>query len=195
MINLLDAESLKRYRAARLNVRLRKYVILLLTTLLIVVVSFAGGVFISLGERSAAEADIAANQQALTQFADTKKEAENFSENLKIAKSILNQEVLYSDMIVQIARTLPNTAILSSLSLDQETLKKPLVLVGRVSTKDDAIILKNTLETSPLFESVNLNSINEQPITKTSSETVKKYPVIVTLSMNASKGTPGSLLP
>jgi Tfp pilus assembly protein PilN len=195
MINLLDTDTLRHYRAARVNVLLRKYVVLLILTLVAVLLAFAGGIFITLGERSAAEAEIASHQQALTQYADVKKEAESFTANLKIAKSILSQEVLYSDMIVQIARTLPSGAILSSLSLDQETLTKPIVLAGRVRTKDEAVTLKNTLESSPLFESVNLNSINEQAVQKTSPEIVKKFPVVVTLSMNATKGKPGSLLP
>ena len=195
MINLLDIETQRHYRAARLNLKLRGYLTLLLVTLLAIVVAFASGVYLTRSERAVADRELAQGEQSVASYAKVKKEAEDFSSNLKIAKAILSQEVLYSDMIVQIARTLPSSAVLSSLVLDQATLHKPITLAARVKTKDDAVVLKNTLEDSPLFESVNLNSINEQPVTPSTKGTPRTYPVVVTLSMNVTKGKPGSLLP
>jgi Tfp pilus assembly protein PilN len=168
---------------------------MLLVTLLVIVASFGGGVYLTREERGLAEQELSAGEQSVARYGKVKKEAEDFSANLTIAKSILSQEVLYSDMIVQIARTLPGSAVLSSLRLDQATLQKPIVLAARVRTKDDAVTLKNTLEESPLFEKVNLNSINEQPITPATAGIARTYPVVVALSMNVTKGQPGSLMP
>lgn len=195
MINLLDTETQRHYRAARLNLKLRGYLTLLLATLVAIVLLFGFGVYLTRAERAVADQELAEGERSVARYASVRKEAENFSDNLKIAKSILGQEVLYSDMIIQIARTLPNSAVLSSLALDQATLQKPITLAARVKTKEDAVTLKNTLEDSPLFEKVNLNSINEQPVQPTTKGIARIYPVTVTLSMNATKGKPGSLLP
>ena len=195
MINLLDTETQRHYRAARLNLKLRGYLTLLLITLVLIVALFGFGVFLTRSERAIAERELAQGEQSVARYASVKKEAEDFSANLKIAKAILSQEVLYSDMMVQIARTLPSSAVLSSLVLDQATLQKPITLAARVKTKEDSVILKNTLEDSPLFERVNLNSINEQPVFPGTKGIPRTYPVVVTLSMNVTKGKPGSLLP
>ena len=193
MINLLDNETQRQYRAARLNLKLRGYFALLLATLVVILAMFGGGVYLTWSERSVAETELKSGQASLREYDDVKKQAEDFTANLKIAKSIVNQEVLYSDMIVQIAKTLPNSAVLSSLALDQTTLTKPVSMAGRVKTKSDAIVLKNTLEASPLFESVNLNSIIEEEVTAGSSTVRRQFPVSVTLSMNVSKGEGGLL--
>lgn len=195
MINLLDTETQRHYRAARLNLKLRSYLTTILVTLLLIVIFFGGGIFITRAERAAAEAELQSGQASLAQYSDVKKQSEDFTSNLKIAKSILSQEVLYSDMLVRIAKTLPNSAVLTTLTLDQTTLQKPIVLAGRVRTKDDAVILKNALEESPMFEGVNLNNITEQPPSPTDTGLARDYPVTVTLSMQATKGQPGSLLP
>jgi len=195
MINLLDSETQRHYRAARLNLRLRGYFSLLLVTIVIIVGLFASGVYVTRSERTVAESELASGQASVKAYDDVKKQAEDFSANLKIAKSILSQEVLYSDMIVQIAKTLPSSAVLSSLALDQTTLSKPITMAGLVKTKADAVTLKNTLEASPLFESVNINNITEEELGDNPPAIKRQFPVSVTLSMNVTKGQPGSLLP
>ena len=195
MINLLDADTLKHYRAARLNMKLRGYFVLLLVTLVIILAMFAAGVYLTRSERVAAESELQAGKSSVAQYDGVRKEAEAFTSNLRTAKSILSQEVLYSDMMVRIAKTLPDSAVLSSLALDQTTLTKPITLSGRVRTKDDAVTLKNTLEASPMFESVNINTINEETVTESTKGIARTYPVTVILSMNVTKGQPGSLRP
>lgn len=196
MINLLNSTAQKEHRAARTNLRLRGYLVLLLATLLGVAAIFGGGLFLTLNERSTANAQSTENSQLTAQYAPIRAKADTFAANLRTAKAILSQEVLYSDMITKIASTLPANTVLSSLVLNQQTLKKPIMLTARVKTKDDAIVLKSTLENSTLFENVNINNISEENIADTETNQTKiSHPVIVTISMTISHGQPGSLLP
>lgn len=196
MINLLSNDTQRQHRAARMNLKLRGYLVLLLATLIGVVVIFGGGYFLTLNERAVAKDQVAQNDQLTAQYAPVRERANTFASNLTIAKAILSQEVLYSDMISKIAATLPSSAILSSLALDQETFTEPVTFTARVVTKSDAIILKTTLENSPLFEDVNINSINEEEIVNTETNQTKiSHPVIVTISTTFTKGVAGSFLP
>lgn len=196
MINLLNSAAQKEHHAARTNLRLRGYLVLLLATFIGVVLIYGSGLFLTINERATANTQTTANSQLTAQYAPVRAKADAFAANLRTAKAILSQEVLYSDMITKIANTLPANTVLSSLALNQQTLKKPITLAARVKAKQDAIVLKSTLENSPLFESVNINNISEENIADTETNQTKiSHPVIVTISMTLSHGQPGSLLP
>lgn len=195
MINLLNTETQRQYRAARLNIRLRSYLILLSVAFISVIAVFGGGLYLTLTDRSHAAAEKSAKESQLAQYHDIKQEAETFTTNLKTAKAILNQEVLYSDMIVSIANALPPDAVLSSLTLDTTTIAQPMALSARVATKDDSIRLKTSLETSPLFENVNINNIIVETISNTETSVIKReLPVVVTISVTATRGQEGGLI-
>lgn len=196
MINLLSTPQQHTYQAARLNLKLRNYLLLSLVLFAIVAAIFGGGLYLTLADRSAAEALYQERQNSLAEYDGVKSEAESFVSDLKIAKAILSQEVRYSDLIVKISQTLPANTVLNSLALDKATLSKPLTLSARVASKSDAVSLKTTLESSPLFDGVNINSVIEEPVSEAELNPIRiKYPVSVTLSMNVTKGQPGSLLP
>lgn len=194
MINLLPTESQSLNRAAHLNLKLRTYIVILLGVLLVVVGIFGMGYFLTIQDRSIAEQQLQANQQETAAYQKVRNEAKSFSDNLKIAKSILSQETQYSDLITEIAQTLPSSAILSSLTLDATSTQKPLVISGRVKTKSDALVLKNTLEASPLFEGVNLASVTDAPagLTAPTNRILRDFPVTVTLNAKMSKMTAGN---
>lgn len=195
MINLLPTETQALNRAAHLNLKLRNYIFILFGVLLIVLTIFGSGFYSTMQSRSAAESELQTNQQETIAYQKVRNEAKSFADNLKIAKSILSQETLYSDLIAQIAQTLPSSAVLSSLTLDSASAQKPMLMTARVKTKSDALTLKNTLESSPLFEDVNLVSVTDPPAasgTGANNRIVRDFSVIVTLNAKMSKQTAGS---
>lgn len=193
MINLLSIEAQRQHRAARLNLQLRTYVVGLLVTLLLVLGMFGGGLFLTMRERAAFESELASHRAETTSYQNVRNQATAFAANLKIAKTILSQEILYSDLITRIASTLPSSAVLTALALggDTVTTTQQLTLNARVKTKEDAIVLKNTLEASPLFENVNLNTITQDPPSNGTQDNriVRDFPVVVTISVTQSKQT------
>lgn len=186
MINLLDGDAQKLYRAARLNLKLRTYFTFMLIALVLVVGVFAVGLYLTMSERELAKAEGEANAQLVQQYTVEKQQAETFTNNLKIAKAILAQEILYSDLIVKIAQALPANSILSSLSLDQTALTKPITLTARVVNQNDAVVLKNALEASTLFENVNINSVAVMDVSQEKNTMLRNHPVVVVLSLKMS---------
>jgi len=192
MINLLAVESQKYYRAARLNLLLRTYIFVLLGVLFLVIIIFGAGYYLTIRERAVANEELKQHQQETIAYQSVRNQANDFTNNLKTAKTILSQETLYSDLITQIAKTLPSSATLTSLTLDANSFQKPITLSARVKTKADALTLKNTLETSSLFENVSLSNVTEEPPSDNSASTnsiVSNFPVTVTLSAQLSKAT------
>lgn len=184
MINLLPLEMQRGNRAARLNLKLRSYIFILLATLIAVLGIYGAGYYLTLQNRSTAEAQLQQHEQETARFADVRKEAKTFADNLKIAKSILSQETLYSDLIVRIAQVLPHNAVLTTLTLDPTSFgPKPITISGRVKTETDALIVKSSLEASSLFEDVRLTNVTSDGTASSAGD----FPVAVTLSAKLSK--------
>lgn len=191
MINLLAPESQKLYRAARLNLKLRTYIFILLVALVGVLGIFGAGYYLTLQERSIAESELQKHQQETKTYQGIRNEAQSFADNLKIAKTILSQEIVYSDLITQVAQALPSSAVLTALNVDAANIDKPMTLSGRVKTKNDALVLKSTLENSPLFEDVNINNVTEAPEfndpAAQQNRVLRNFPVTVTITVTLTK--------
>jgi Tfp pilus assembly protein PilN len=199
MINLLSVESQNYYRAARLNLKLRNYIFILLGVLLLVMGIFGAGYYLTAQERSVAEQELNRHQQETLSYQGVRNEAKSFADNLKIAKTILSQETLYSDLITKIAQTLPADAVLTSLILDETSFQKPIAFSARVKTKADALVLKSTLEASPLFQDVSLSNVTDESVIggggPTDNPIIRKFPVTVTFSAKIPKSIPGAATP
>lgn len=121
MINLMPSELKTGYTYARRNVVLRKWTVAFL-------VAFVGlGALTTYGllslkqstddySRRNAAAEAAFKEE---RSADTQKQVRDISNNFKLALKVLRQEVLFSQLIKQIAATIPNNANLTGLSIPQ----------------------------------------------------------------------------
>ena len=196
MINLLNPNDLKQLRSARVNVRLRRY--MLSTIAAIIVIAGAYGV----GYKLAHDGYVAAEEQNnlakkdLEKYSDVLKQANEYRSNLDTAKKILGGEIIFSEFITSVAKVMPPNTVLSDLTM---TTKKPTTrsstvkagsttLRARVKTHDDAINLRNKLEESDIFSSVSIANtvVNESSESSNSTNDdflVRNYPIQVTYSL------------
>ena len=121
MINLLPRETKESYRYARRNSRMAKW-------LTVMCVAFAGlallGIFgIIFLDRTAKSYDsqVASMENNLKQQqqAEAEKEVKDISNNLKLALQVLSKQVLYSQMLTQLAKIIPSNVALSNLTISQ----------------------------------------------------------------------------
>lgn len=181
MINLLDNQEKKALKAARLNVILRGYVILFALVAACIVVIFGVGIWLQMRERDSYIEDSKRYSSEKAQYTQAQATGNAFTGNLTIAKSILNNEVLYSDLITTLARTLPAGSSLDSLSVATADFAKPITLVIRTNSYNTAILTKDAFENSAAFESVNILTTSQTKDSKT------KYNFAVTLSVTITK--------
>ncbi len=159
MINLLGYEDKRQLKAARINSTLLDYTILTLATIAIIGLLFAASFIFMNFEQQNAKSSLADNQDRSKKYANIKAQAESFAKNLSIAKSILSNEISYSDLTIAIAKALPPDTVLSSLSLSPQTFGSKMSLDVKATSYNAALSLKSKLSQSPLFNDVNIASI------------------------------------
>jgi hypothetical protein len=192
MINLLPPETKKQIRAARVNVILINYCLLATFTALLLGAVFAVGFWADMNSRQLAEQAKKESDEATASYADTRKQAEEFARDLNIAKNILSSEVSFGKLILDIAGYVPRGVILSNLSLGTTTTKGPIDITGRADSYDGAVALKNSLENSPVFEKVNIFSIQQTDTAELlePDPILTRYPFVINLKAEYTKAAP-----
>lgn len=193
MINLLGSDAKKQIRAARLNVVLMTYCAWGAVTILCILGIFGIGFWLTANERSLAQSQRVQNEQMATQYSDTRSQAQSFANDLVQARSILNSNISFYDLITKLAAVVPNGVILSNLSLGTSGLNTPVAITGRARNYQDVVTLKNNLQSSGIFKSANLTNAASNPVDATTDPVGARYPISLTISATFSdsfkKGT------
>jgi Tfp pilus assembly protein PilN len=187
MINLLSSQAKHEIRAARLNVLLIRYVGIVFGVIVFVFIIFGVGYVITSTERSAAMAELDEHKQEADAYKQIQLRAQDFSNNLATAKTILSGEIMYSSLLVTIAGALPKDTVLNELALDNIALKsaKPITFEAQAKNYTAALQLKSSLEASPLLEKVNISSIAEKPTLP--GQPTPAYPLVVRINASVTK--------
>jgi Tfp pilus assembly protein PilN len=121
MINLMPPELKTGYLYARRNVVLRKWIIVFLIALIGLGALATYGLLSFKQSMVHNNNQIAATETAFEKerSADTQKHVQDISNNFKLAVKVLSQEVLFSQLIKQIAATIPDNANLTGLTINQ----------------------------------------------------------------------------
>lgn len=179
MINLLPQETKAQLAAARANRLLLRYNVLLLAAIGFLLAAI-GLVYIYLGSaKAAAETAIANNIAKVGDYSAVEAEASSFKQNLSNVKQILDNDVTYTKVILEIANVLPAGVVLDTLNLDSTTFGTPTTLTTRVSDYPTVLALKDSLQKSSLFSNVSIQTISsdgtgQYPLTATFSVTIRK---------------------
>jgi Tfp pilus assembly protein PilN len=121
MINLLPPEIKSGFRYARKNVVLRRWVVT-------VVIAFVGlGLIATFGLLTLHQSTVHYNKQISAaqtlfqkeKYSETQTQVKDISNNFKLVVKVLGQEVLFSQLLKQIAATIPKNANLTGLNIIQ----------------------------------------------------------------------------
>lgn len=181
MINLLPLEEKRQLRAARTNTLLIRY-----NLLLVIIVAFTGlavgvtYIYLKNTETNAKQA-LQDNESRVSQYASVQTQASQFRQNLATAKQILDNEVTYSSVVLQIAQLIPAGVVLQSLDLDSHTFGSDTTLVADAKDYASAVALKDSFSKSSLFSNVHFQSI-------TDNGAGGAYPITVNLDVTIKKG-------
>lgn len=181
MINLLPPEEKRQIRAGRSNTLLIRYNIFLLGVVAFMLLSIGFIYFYLNNAKTDAEVRINENKTKVSSFADIQKEATEFRSDLATAKQILDREVIYTKVILEIAHLMPARTVLENLNLDSATFGTETALTAKAKTYNDAIAIKESFEKSNLFTDVRFSSL-----TINDADT-SGYPMTATLSVKISK--------
>lgn len=121
MINLMPPELKTGYTYARRNVVLRKWVVAFLVALIGLGALTTYGLLTIKQSATHYSRQNAATEAMFRQekSKDVQKQVKDIGNNFKLAVKVLSQEVLFSQLIKQIAATIPSNANLTGLSIPQ----------------------------------------------------------------------------
>lgn len=179
MINLLPPEEKRQLQAARTNTLLLRYNLFLIGALAFLGMAVGVTYFYLSTTKANAESIINENQARVADFAEIQSQANIFKANLATAKQILDNEVVYTKVMLSIAALMPSGTILDKLALDSQTFGTETTLVARATNYENALKIKDAFEASPLFSNVHFQSINSggqppYPLTVNLNVTIKK---------------------
>lgn len=182
MINLLPGEKKAEIRAARTNVLLLRYSgIILLAIIFILGSMYVSRTVLSFTKTSSEEV-IASNDIKAGVYSSTKAQVDTLSASLAETKTILDQEVLYSKVFLNIGQLMPPGTIFDKLALEASSFSgAPVSTKAYARTSADVLALRQRFENSPIFSSVTFQTISE------SGSGINGYPVSVDMTFTLNK--------
>lgn len=180
MINLLPDDAKKEVRAARTNVKLVNYLIILGLGVIFLGGISTGVYFILLSNEADAKALVAENTSKSATFSSVRSDADTIRASLSSAKLILDNEVAYTKVMIGIAAVMPKGVVLEKLTLSPATFGTPTTIQAYAKTTAAALALKDSFQQSPLFSNVTLESL------ATGAQT-GEYPITINLGLTINK--------
>lgn len=192
MINLISPERKRDVAAARINAKLVRFGIALLMLAAVIAAIYGFGFWLLWQDEQSVKAKLATQDSEAQAYAKVEKEANEFRQNLAIAKRILGAEKTYSSFLTQLARDMPSGTVLTNLSLGGPTTtssSRPagtLIIEARATSYAKVLELKNSLEQSQLFENVSIVNTARPESISTLAGLEAKYAYKVSLSVKQS---------
>lgn len=195
MINLLSPSQKEEIRAARLNVQLRKYLLLSSFVTVAVLAVYGVGFYLVINDKEQAQQQLNQDEAAVIRYQAVQKDAKAYKANLAIANKVLSSGASYSTFLTNAAQALPPGSVLTDLALNElggavaasVPVSGTITLHARTTSYGGALQIKESLEASDVFESVSITDVTKNTITDQSTALEKKYPFTVNVSVVVTK--------
>jgi len=182
MINLMPDTNKQEIRAARTNVILIRYIFVILIAFGFLVALLAGSYVVLTQTKASAQQLIDANDTKAEVYSSTKAQVDALSASLSETKTILDQETLYSNVLMNIGQQMPEGTVIEKIDLDAASFTgTPVSLKAYAKTNEAAVTLRERFQNSPLFSNVNFESVSD------SADGVTGYPISVSLTLTLNK--------
>lgn len=177
MINLMPDEHKKQLKAAKLNVSLLNYFLVLLGAgVFLVFILYGSGVLLRQTEESAKQL-IEANDTKADVFSETQTQIQELSGKLSDARTILDGQRSYSKILATIGQGMTPGTVIDEVSLTPAAIAgEPFVATIFATTSTATVELQESLERSGAFQSVSISSIAQ-------SNAVEGYTVTASMTL------------
>jgi Tfp pilus assembly protein PilN len=186
MINLLPPSLKEQYVFGRRNVSLRRWAVALTFGLAGVVVVTVGGMLLMQKSITNYQGQVAAAQDTLKKqdLEGTRAHAKTITDSIKLATDVLSKEILFSQLLTQVAKVIPSNANLTDLNIstDQTSIEVKAVAADYASATQLQVNLQDPA--NKIFSKADIQTIS------CSGSQDSKYPCSVTLKALFSKNNP-----
>lgn len=180
MINLLPTATKKEIRAARTNVVMVRYLLIILVGVLFLGGIIAGTYGILTDMKNNAQSVIDANSEKTSQLGSAQTQSQTLQASLSSAQAVLKEEIVYTTLLTSIANITPKGTVLDKLSLSPTSIGTAITLQAYAKNTEAALSLKDSYQSSSLFSNVSIQNIS-------TSGGIEGYPVNVVLGVTINK--------
>lgn len=186
MINLLPPDIKEQYIYGRRNLTLRRWAIALGLGVGGVIVITFGGLFLMQKSILTYRKQVATSQQSLKdqQLDATRKHAAEISADIKLSVDVLSHEVLFSQLLSQIATVIPPNTSLTDLNISQTQGGIELKAVSADYTSATQLQVNLQDENNKIFSKADIQSIT------CGNSNDPRYPCQVTIRALFSQNNP-----
>jgi Tfp pilus assembly protein PilN len=182
MINLLPNDKKAEIRAARTNLILVRYIVILILAISFIGVAMYVTYSVLAMTKSSNEAVVASNDLSSEVYSTTRQQVSALNDSLSESKQIIDQEVRYSKVFVNLAQLMPAGTVFDKISLnDGSFLGTPSTLRVYAKSSAETDSLRQNLEQSPMISGVTITTIT------TTDSGVDGYPVSADVQLTFSK--------
>lgn len=181
MINLLPYDIKKQMRAARMNTILIRYIILSGFAVAFLILACATTYFF-IPIIFSVNNNTNSNKTLSSSNVTIQSQANAIVSNLSTANSILNQQVMYSTILTNIASALPTGTMLESLSLSDASFGNPVNLKILAISSNLEPTIKQNFSSQNLFSDYKLQSVTDN------GSSSSKYKKIININIAINKG-------
>jgi hypothetical protein len=174
-------------RAARRNIVLLRYSFLGAGAILFMLGIFGVGFAVTKYEQNQAQSELSGHEVTSAQYKEVQKRAEGFEANLKTADSILSSEILFSDLLIRVARIMPPGVILTNFNVTTESFGDEVTISARSKSYDGPLSLKSEFEKSEMFEDVSIVDITRPRSDEELTGVMLTHPFTSTLNATLTK--------
>ena len=159
MINLLSPEAKSEIRAARINILLVRYLLLLIAAGVFLIASLGVAFYYLQTIRTNAESTITENTEKEGTYSNVRSNTDSFNSSISDAKTVLEGQVNYSQIFLNIARTMPDGSALKSLKLDKGSLSSPITLSVKLADERAARDILSNFKKASFVTNVTKGSV------------------------------------
>ncbi len=160
MINLLPPAIQKKRRYGRLNVLLVKLLVGIVAIGVLASAVMLSGLQITADDEAFLDESIEQKEAIYGNVQAYENQANSFRSNVSTIEKLFDREVKFSQLLVEIASSIPVGAELTGLSLTG-TSTAPLQISATTSTQELAGTLRRNLVDSGVFETADIQSVNQ----------------------------------
>lgn len=180
MINLLPDTDKREIRAGRANHLLVRYTAIMAVVVIVMVVEFVLAYFYMQHIKDSAQSTITDNQTRGQEIKKKEQEISEFRGNLATSKQILDKQVDYSAITLEISSLIPRGVVLEQLAINPASFGTTTAITARTTNESTARNLKSSLEKSAYFSDVKFNTITRSQ----SGDTAYPYTAILSVTFN-----------
>lgn len=184
MINLLPVEIKRDIKAARLNVILRRYILIVIVALMAMMLVCAGAYLILKNSQSSSLSTNTENIKKAKEYNEVKKHGDEYRQNLSVAKQIFDNSTNYTNLIFTIASLVPKGVTIDSITLSSTSLANQNLFLGHAKSFDLANQTKDSFQKKVNDDKEALfTDVHFENLTQDTSSAANDYPVSFVLSV------------